>query len=249
MKKFALIGNGITHSLSPALFNAAYSEKPYSYDLIDCTSIKKAMEIFFSGNYSGANITSPFKQEIIGYCSGIDKSVKEVGAANLILNNDGILSCYNTDYLGVKDAIRATGITYDSAVLIGAGGAARAAAYALKNLGIEFTVVNRTAEKAKELATCFCEKWIEIESIYQTLNKNKLVIYTIDNIIPSLEEYNFSDHTIFEANYKSPVFSDKICKKYISGKEWLVCQAVPSFKLFTNTEPDLKAMNLVADNR
>lgn len=248
MKKFALIGSGISHSLSPALFRAAYSDKPFTYVLIDCTNINDALDQFFSGKYSGANITSPFKQDIIDFCTFPDLSVKEIGAANLILNNDGRLTCYNTDYLGVRDAIAATGVRYENALLIGAGGAARAAAFALKSLNIDFKIANRTPDKAKEIAIQFDAGWIGFETIKEELAKRNLIVYTIDNPLTSLDGYDFSEHTIFEANYKSPLFSDKICKRYISGKEWLVCQAVPSFKLFTKMEPDLKAMFLVTDN-
>ncbi|MHC1780571.1 MAG: shikimate dehydrogenase [Bacteroidales bacterium] len=248
MKKFALIGSGISHSLSPALFRAAYSGKPYTYDLIDCSNIKDALDQFFSGKYSGANITSPFKQEIIEFCTFTDNSVKDIGATNLILDNGGKLSCYNTDFLGVRDAISKTGVNYESALLVGAGGAARAAAYALNSLKIDFTIANRSVDKAKEIALQYNAGWIGFETIKEELTKRKLIVYTIDNPVSSLDGFDFSDHTIFEANYKSPLFNGKICKKYISGKEWLVCQAVPSFKLFTQIEPELKAMNLVADN-
>lgn len=249
MKKFALIGSGISHSLSPALFRAAYKESPFTYSLIDCNSIDEALDHFFSGNFEGANVTSPFKEDIIKYCKFSDLSVSEIGAANLILNHNGALHCFNTDYMGVMDSVLSTGDKFESAILIGAGGAAKAAAYALKKLNIRFITANRTAESAQMIANQYNEEWIRLESIREILDSNKLIIYTIDHLIPYLDGYDFSRHTIFEANYKSPHFSEKICKKYISGREWLVCQAVPSFRLFTNSEPDLKAMNLVKDNR
>jgi shikimate dehydrogenase len=249
MKKFALIGSGITHSLSPALFAAAYKGMPFTYTLIDRENLSEAVDYLLEFGFAGANITSPFKQDIIGLCSWVDNCVREIGAANLVLNQDGLLSCYNTDYIGVRDAITSTEESFESALVIGAGGAARAAVYALKSMNLDFIIANRSAESAKTLAYQFGGEFIELDNISSVINKSKLIIYTIDNPVCQLEGFNFSGHTIFEANYKSPVFKRNTCNRYISGMEWLLCQAVPSFRIFTQIEPDVKAMYQVADNR
>ena len=246
MKKFALIGSNISHSLSPALFRAAYHSSMFSYDLIDSPTIEEAMEIFIREGYSGANVTSPYKESVLKYCSSRDPFVSKIGAANLILFNRGSLHCHNTDYYGVKNSLEAAMVKESRALVVGAGGAAKAAIIALKEMAIDVTIINRTDTKAQELAKAFQTDWLPLEKFEKVIREFRLLIYTIDAPIAGLERANLMQHTVLEANYKTPLFSDSKCNKYISGKEWLISQAIPSFKLFTQMEPDSKAMFEVA---
>ena len=69
MAKCGLIGNPISHSKSPALFAAAYGTGKHSYSLIEATTCKEAMERFAAEGFTGTNVTSPFKDEVMGYVS------------------------------------------------------------------------------------------------------------------------------------------------------------------------------------
>ncbi|MDP3436495.1 MAG: hypothetical protein Q8S04_04575 [Bacteroidales bacterium] len=248
MKKFALIGTNISHSLSPALFRAAYNNSLFTYDLIDSTSVEEAMEIFVRDGYSGANITSPFKESVLKYCTTCDPFVTKIGATNLIVLDRGTIHCHNTDYYGVKNPLEAAMVKDSRALVVGAGGAAKAAIIALQEMKIDVTLINRTNSKARELAKAFKTEWIPVEKIEKAAEELKLIVYTIDAPLTGMELVNLMQHTVLEANYKTPLFSDKICKKYISGKEWLISQAIPSFKLFTEMEPNRKAMFEVTVN-
>jgi len=68
------------------------------------------------------------------------------------------------------------------------------------------------------------------------------LIYTIGTAIDAIENGILNDLIILEANYKSPSIKNKHCKEYIPGTEWLIHQAIPSFRLFTGTEPNIYAM-------
>lgn len=248
MKKFALIGSNISHSLSPALFRAAYNNSLFTYDLIDSTSVEEAMEIFMREGYSGANVTSPFKESILKYCTTWDPFVTKIGATNLIILGRDTIHCHNTDYYGVKNSLEAAMVKDKRALVVGAGGAAKAAIIALLEMKIDVTLINRTDSKARELAQAFKIEWLPLEKIEKAAEELKLIVYTIDAPLAGIERVNLMQHTLLEANYKTPLFSDKMCKKYISGKEWLISQAIPSFKLFTEIEPNRKAMYEVAVN-
>ncbi len=248
MKKFALIGRGISHSLSPALFRAAYGDDKYTYSLLDCKDVDEAVRRLLCEGYSGANVTSPFKESILEFCKRAESAVSEIGATNVVIVDRGELSCYNTDYIGVKESLRPYRNLFDSAVIIGAGGAAKAAAYALKTMNINFIVANRTFGKALSLSKQFDCAITELNNISKEIKPGTAIIYTIDHPLDLLREINLSKTVIFEANYKSPLFKPENCLKYISGKEWLVQQAIPAFKLFTQTEPSPEPIYKIVDD-
>ncbi len=248
MKKFALIGSNISHSLSPALFRAAYNNSMFTYNLIDSPTVEEAMEIFMREGYSGANVTSPFKESVLKYCTNRDPFVSKIGATNLILLDRGTIHCHNTDYYGVKTPLEAAMVKERRALVVGAGGAAKAAIIALQEMKIDVTLINRTDSKARELAKAFKTEWLPVENIEKATKEIKLIVYSIGAPIAGLERVNLMQHTVLEANYKTPLFNDKVCNIYISGKQWLISQAIPSFKLFTEIEPNSKAMYQVAVN-
>jgi shikimate dehydrogenase len=106
----------------------------------------------------GANITIPYKEDVVALVDEADDSVREVGAANCIVHEGRKLVAYNTDVEGFSRALGETGfdVRGKHAVIMGAGGAARAVARSLKRAGAEpITVVNRSAPRAEALAGLF----------------------------------------------------------------------------------------------
>ena len=113
MKKFGLIGHPIAHSLSPALFDAAFNGK-YSYDLIEEKDFEKAYERFLE-EYDAINVTAPFKEKAFLMADSSDNDCQAIGAANILHKDDtdGLVSAYNSDVDGVTGALapyRKTGI-------------------------------------------------------------------------------------------------------------------------------------------
>ena len=106
MKKFALIGNPISHSKSPELFRKAFPGSGMSYDLIERDTVEQSIACLKEKGYGGANVTAPFKESAMQFVTDPDPVSKALGATNLILfRNDKVFS-YNTDYLAVRRMVR-----------------------------------------------------------------------------------------------------------------------------------------------
>lgn len=278
MKKFGLIGHPVAHSLSPALFKAAYDGK-YIYDLIEGDDFENSYRRFID-DYDAINVTAPFKELAFKKADGFSNECKIVGAANILKKNTGPLYVYadNSDIAGVAEALRSAGIEENcskKALVVGCGGAAMAAVYAIwSEFNCNTVVINRNFEKA--------EKFVErmkltsplktqlaaapIDEFEQFFKESDIIIYTLPVAIPALEDIctgmatdNVSNHavsskTILEANYRNPAFTSELLGKlrrispeitYVSGEEWLLQQAVGAYRSFTGEEPNIEAMRKV----
>ena len=271
MAKCGLIGNPISHSKSPALFAAAYGTGKHSYSLIEAPTCKEAMERFAAEGFTGTNVTSPFKDEVMEHVSLPDKISSLLGSANTIICKDGKLSSYNTDYYGVKNTLEAflpaTGHTEapfcatrgtlpqlgntDSpfcapeeltALVVGAGGAGKAAALAVKDMGMKVYFANRSSHAAKPFAEKIGAEYIPLDDIPLLLPKIHIIVYNLSMEIDPLKDISLEGKIVFEANYAHPNLNNKGAHKYIDGRYWLYNQAIPAFRLFTGEEPCTTAM-------
>ena len=240
--KFALIGHPVAGSLSPRLFKAAYGGR-YPYDLIDEPAFEAAWERFLAG-YDGINVTAPFKQDAFANVSRLTPDALATGAVNLVVRNGQETVGYNTDVEGVLGAIRETNLPVSDALVVGAGGAARAAAVAALRLGCRVTIANRTLSKADELAYSLgCEA---VSLAHMGSLTPDLIIYTLPGSAPlTLEGSLFRNALVLEAEYKHPVLADIPCRAYVGGRRWLLWQAVAGYALFTGEEPDAEKMSAV----
>ncbi len=138
-KLFAVAGKPILHSRSPMLFGAAYSSsvESYTYFRIAAESGEELVQLFGELGLSGANITAPFKAEVAKLAASCSEGVTVLQAANTLVERAGKLYAYNTDVCGVTGSLQAKGISIASkrCVVMGAGGAGCAAAYALHKAG------------------------------------------------------------------------------------------------------------------
>lgn len=163
-EKYGLIGFPTSHSLSPIMHNAnfqalnndafyfAYEIKPDSFSTIAPT---------LSSLFKGFNITVPYKEQIIPFLSKIDDSAKLIKAVNTVKCNEGKMTGTNTDWSGFRDSLvydYEQDIINKKWLIIGAGGASRSAVYAaIQEKATEITIVNRTIEKAHQIAEDFKE--------------------------------------------------------------------------------------------
>lgn len=253
MQKFGLTGYPISHSLSPQLFKAAYGEEKFSYSLIETENITSAFSQFSKENYTGINVTMPFKEQIMQYVKHPDEISALLGCANVIINKEGILHSYNTDYDGVKETMGKVlhHTRNDKTLVIGLGGAGKAAALAMCDLGLSVCVTNRNLDKA-EAFSAHIKKSNRNISVRGIDNINKLVdeadciIYTLP--IPLINIELLRNKIVLEANYANPSLQPPINSNkyyYISGKQWLYNQAITSFLHFTNCEPDRHKMKQI----
>lgn len=273
MKKFGLIGHPIGHSLSPSLFKAAYGGK-YPYDLIEGDDFEKSYERFLK-EYDAVNVTAPFKEDAFRKADFRTPESEAIGAANILIKGEGGILAANSDHMGVIKAVMA-GLYPDkvintNALIVGCGGAAKAAAYAMCSCGYQVTIINRNFEKARDFAQKlednpdFHITARPLEEFGKWFMEAGAVIYTLPVAIPSLKSlrkkeirgglFKRKNKVIVEANYKNPAFTPDIlkemqdinpCLTYVNGVEWLLHQAVGAYYAFTSgEEPDLEQMRKI----
>ena len=155
-----IFGHPIGHSISPPMHNAAFQNAGIDalYEAWDTTPdhLAAGVDGLRSAECLGANVTVPHKQAVMEHLDEIDDLATRIGAVNTIVNQSGRLTGTNTDALGFINSLRVeagTEVRGLRVVLIGAGGAARAAAYALSDENASLiTIGNRTAGRAASLA-------------------------------------------------------------------------------------------------
>lgn len=157
---FGVIGDPIRHSKSPIMMNRAFRETGVNgiYTAFHITADK--LGDFVAGvramGMRGVNVTIPHKLDIMKYVDIIDESAAAIGAVNTIVNDNGVLTGYNTDGIGYVRSLREEAepeLAGKRIVVLGAGGAARGIVYALtKEAPASITIANRTEQRAVELA-------------------------------------------------------------------------------------------------
>jgi shikimate dehydrogenase len=155
-----IIGDPIEHSMSPVMHNAAFKKLGLDYLYVPLRvkreELGKAVESMRVLNIRGVNVTLPHKVAIIPFLDELDPLAKKIGAVNTIVNDDGVLSGYNTDAIGFLQALLDNGIKPEgkTVVILGAGGASRAISFILAERGAHLVILNRLLELnwAEELA-------------------------------------------------------------------------------------------------
>ena len=156
--EFNIFGDNISHSLSPAMHNASFKALgcPAQYSMYETEGVEKILQ---KSSFGGASVTPPHKLQIGRLLDVVSPRAVSIGAINTIAvrytDAGRILEGDNTDWIGIKACIVKSSIpdpATSSAIVLGAGGAARAACYASEALGIsEAIIVNRTLSKAKQM--------------------------------------------------------------------------------------------------
>lgn len=169
---FGVFGDPVSHSKSPLMLNRAFRETgingAYAAFHIKPGTLKDAVHGIRALQFRGVNVTIPHKVEVMKYLDYIDDAAQAIGAVNTIVNEGGMLKGYNTDGIGyVRSLKEETALTLGGkrVLMLGAGGAARAIAYALAQEGVSrVSIVNRTPERAVELARAM-SGYVEAEGL------------------------------------------------------------------------------------
>jgi shikimate dehydrogenase len=164
MKRAYLLAHPAGHSLSPVMHNAAfkYLSLEANYEAVDVApeNLADMVQSLRDENIYGANVTIPHKLAVMPMMDRLSKAAKTVGAVNTIVNQGGELVGHNTDAAGFLQGLEDERVYLRKkvAVMLGAGGAARAIAYALLNSGVaKLWIYNRTPERAAELVKEFAK--------------------------------------------------------------------------------------------
>lgn len=246
-KLLAVFGNPILHSKSPLMFNALLRDSGF-YTRIRVNSGESLASAVRTLNIAGANVTAPFKEEIIPYMDNLSEEVVLIGGANTIANNNGTLTAYNTDWFGATEAIKHGGLTLKGlkVTLLGLGGAGKAVAYGLVKEGADVTLVNRTATKAQDVASQLGCKHLPIEQLQEQLEVSQLFVSAVlpSSTIEGLK-YIPKNVWVFDANYhasKIAAMAKENGNPLIDASQWLLYQAVLSHKYYLGTTPDEQVM-------
>ena len=126
-------------------FNDAFKNKNRNaiYKSFYSNNIKESVKAVKSLNIKGFAVSMPFKVDVLDYVDELDDAVTIIGSANTIVNNDGYLKAYNTDYLGVMEYLKRQNISH--LYILGNGGFSKAIQYACKLLEINYTIVTRSS--------------------------------------------------------------------------------------------------------
>jgi shikimate dehydrogenase len=204
-------------------------------------------------------VTIPYKIEIMKYLDEIDLDAQRIGAVNVIVNQDRKLMGGNTDGQGALKALKEkTEVKNQKIAIFGAGGSARAIAFSLADAGGHITILNRTEEKAKELALAVGEniQYGGFHSLTSTLKESQIIINTTpvgmintsqegQSIIP--ENLLRPDMTVMEIVSKpreTKLVQDARKKgcNIVYGYRMLLWQGIYKFKRYTNVEPPMEIM-------
>ncbi len=155
MKRLGVLGWPVAHSRSPAMQRAALAaaglDREYAYQLLPCPPevFDETVRALAGAGFVGANVTIPHKQAALAVATDASPAAAAIGAANTLSFTGEKIRADNTDAPGLLAAI---GTPPATALVLGAGGSARAAVYALRGAGSEVAVWNRTPERAQRVA-------------------------------------------------------------------------------------------------
>ncbi len=258
MQVFGLIGNPVSHSLSPPMHEAAYRELGMNARYVTFepqpTDLETAIEGAQALGIRGLNVTIPFKRDVLDLCEP-DALASRIGAVNTLDFRRGKPSGHNTDAAGVTRALAHHGVSLAGrAVVVGAGGAGRAAAFALADEGMEVVIANRTVESAHELATEIeGASGYGLDELDRTVGEADVLVNATSVGMESDEspvppEALHGDLAVLDAVY-SPIETrllreaDSVGATTIDGAWMLLYQGVESFERWTGHEAPVEVMN------
>jgi 3-dehydroquinate dehydratase/shikimate dehydrogenase len=254
---YGVAGDPVAHSLSPIMMNTAFRRETVNavYLALHAKSVKDLLSCANEIPIRGMSITMPYKQDMVEALSNSDVLTKQIGACNTVVRGqDGKLYGFNTDVAGIVVPLEQR-ITIAGAkvLIVGAGGAARAAAFGLKNRGAEVFITNRTAEKAQALARQSKAKYLKRADVAKTsfdVIINATPVGMGSNKQSPLDEKELNTKYVFDLVYNPA--ETKLMKmakaknlQVISGLEMFVQQGARQFEIWTGKPAPVAEMAFV----
>lgn len=249
-KLTAVIGDPVTHSLSPLLHNAVYAELKVDAVMLAFgnPSIHKLVDAIRTLPIHLAAVTMPHKQSIMPLLDVIDATAKDIGAVNTVVNRGGELHGYNTDITGIAEALAHVRLKGANALLIGAGGAARTVAFHLQREGAKIFCANRDREPAEELLHDFSGTFVEPSdfgkhSFDLVVNATPIGMRPDEGATPYPEEFIRKGSCVFDLVY-SPLTTKLLGSakrrgaRAISGLTMFLEQGIEQERLWLNRTID-----------
>jgi len=259
----------VSHSLSPRLHNAAFAALGLDYVYVPlpvrAEDVGAAVKGLAALGFRGANVTIPHKGAVIPYLDEVSADARLAEAVNTITVEGKVLRGHNTDVEGVRGAlVAAAGDRFGGhpALILGAGGAARAAALALARLGCSLTIVNRTPAAAERLAALMTAgvpglhcHWLALSDLTDDDVRRQRVVVNATSLgmagegkVPPLLADNVSaGQVVFDAVYASGLTDFLVAAQaagaiVVDGLTMLLGQAAEAFSLWTGVPAPLDVM-------
>jgi shikimate dehydrogenase len=261
MKRLAVLGMPVDFSRSPAIHNAAFAalgmDGEWSYEAIEVAPDKfeERVRAMPDEGFVGANVTVPHKGAALLVSERRSGSAREIGAANTLIFEEGEIRADNTDAVGLMESLPVSAAGH-RALVLGAGGAARAVVWALTRAGAEVSVWNRTPERAKQLCA---ELGGKVEGDPSPGDYELIVNSTsvglhgedpFDELPLSSDWFGFSQ-TVVDLVYgtgdsKLLRVAGEAGANVVDGLEVLVQQGAASFRIWTGVDPPIDVMREAA---
>lgn len=242
-------GNGVL------MHNAAYRALGlnYSYVSFQPDNLEDTIKGVRAMGIRGLGVTMPYKQEVIQYLDELDESARIIGAVNTIVNNDGILKGYNTDWTGaIKCLEEVCDLKGKKVVILGAGGAGRAIIYALKKYTGNISVYNIETDMGKEVADYFGVKYAGVPADFNRSIEYDILInatsvgFKSDASILTAEQMQENKIVLDAVFIPIETTLVKIAKSLgctaIPGYRMLIHQACYQFELYTGVKAPFEVM-------
>lgn len=253
MNFYGLFGYPLGHSMSPMIHKIIYEkvgvEAAYKLFEVEEEYLAQAIESMKILDIRGANVTIPYKKEVMPLLDQISPKAEKLQAVNTIKNRAGILEGYNTDYDGVVRTFERHrwDVQNQLVYILGTGGASQAAAHALQDLGGQVTLVSRN------LQTTSIFPVIDYQAL-EEIKGNILVNTTPIGMPPNINQSPVSGHIIsqfdivFDATYdkvdnKLLKTARSMGKEYVNGLEMLVGQAIAAVEIWEDISIDDSVMD------
>lgn len=253
--RLGIIGYPVSHSLSPVIQEAALEALGIagSYQVLSVPPEGLAAAFHrVRQRFRGVNVTIPHKIAALDFMDMLSPEAQSIGALNTVVNEKGFLTGYNTDAAGFVWAWRQAGIELagEKVLVLGAGGAARAVAYAVHQAGGQLWVANRNRERGLELARSFLGQVVPLTQAPQAeiIVNATSVGMTDPETSPLPEEYFPDQGAVMDLVYR-PLETKflKLARKKgiltINGLAMLIGQGAAAFELWTGQEAPVAAMS------
>lgn len=257
MQVFGLIGNPVGHSVSPPMHEAAYEQLDMDARYVTFEPTPDALGTAVDGasalGVSGLNVTIPFKEDVLPLVDP-DPLAERIGAVNTI-DFDGEPTGHNTDAAGVTRALTHHDVALSgTAVVVGAGGAGRAASFALADEDIDVHIANRTVSRAEELAEAVPGATAHaLEELGDLLSEADLLVNATSvgmesDETPVPKSALHGGLAVLDAVY-TPLETrllreaEEVGATTVDGAWMLLYQGVEAFELWTDREAPVERMN------
>jgi 3-dehydroquinate dehydratase/shikimate dehydrogenase len=244
-KVYGVAGNPIRSSLSPIMMNTAFRRETVNavYLALQTGKLTDLLKLVYEIPIQGLSVTMPLKQEILPHLEQTDPLSAKIGAVNTVRLLDGKLYGFNTDVAGIVGPLeKRLSLRGAKVLVLGAGGAARAAVFGVRDRGAEVFILNRTAETAQKLARQSGSKTIRKEAVAKTgfdVIINATPVGMAGNkAAPILEAKDLNTKLVFDLVYnplETPLI--RLARQQsipiITGVEMFVQQGARQFEIFT----------------